>query len=268
MKVIVLLLSLWALLGCGGGEGTNLDENGQPIDPSDQPPSEPDTIQPTLASIQDNVLTPFCTQCHIGSSAPRGLQMDDLATSIANLIDVDSAANPQFKLVSPNQPEQSYFYLKIIGDPQAGNQMPLRQAPLSSEIQAVIKTWIENGAPIDDSQLVVGQNTLSFKQQTLTLTVQFSQPIEQQSLRAADVLLTAKSQGSQWDLSNVTKQLEWSAPNRLYIQISQFDAQIEAIDIGFNQHHLSSVISTSGNLLDGDRDGIPGGEIHYEYKFK
>ena len=268
MKVIVFLLSLWVLQGCGGGDGTNLDENGQPLDPNDQTPSEPDTIQPTLTSIQDNVLTPFCTECHFGSSAPRGLQFDDLATTIANLIDVDSSANPQFKLVSPNQPEQSYFYLKIIGDPQAGNQMPLGQAPLSSEIQAVIKTWIENGAPIDDSQLVVGQNSLSFKQQTLTLTVQFSQPIEQQSLRAEDIQLTAKSQGRQWDLNNVNKQLDWLAPNRLSIQLTQFDSQIEAIDIGFNQNHLSSVVSTTGNLLDGDKDGIPGGEIHYEYTFK
>jgi hypothetical protein len=273
MKVIALLLSLWVLSGCKAGEGSNLDENGQPLDPNTQPPvtqppEEPDTIQPTLTSIQDKVLTPICTQCHIGGGAPLGLQMDDLATSIANLIDVDSATNPQFKRVSPNQPDQSFFYLKIIGDPQAGNQMPLAQTPLSSEVQAVIRTWIENGAPIDDSQLVVGQNTLSFAKDTLTLAVQFSQPIEQSSLSIEDIHLTAKTENSEWDASEVTTQIEWLTPNRLSIQFKQFDPQIKSINISLNQNQLSSVISTSGNLLDGDKDGIPGGEVHYEYTFK
>lgn len=273
MKVIALLLSLWVLHGCKAGDGANLDENGQPLDPETQPPvtqppTEQDAIQPTLTSIQDKVLTPICTQCHIGGGAPLGLQMDDLQTSIANLIDVDSATNPQFKRVSPNQPDQSFFYLKIIGDPQAGNQMPLGQTALSSEVQSVIRTWIENGAPIDDSQLVVGQNSLSFAKDTLTLSVQFSQPIEQASLRIEDVQLTAKTENSQWDLSDATKQIKWLAPNRLSIEVSHFDPQIESIDIGLNQNQLSSVMSTSGNLLDGDEDGIPGGEIHYEYAFK
>lgn len=273
MKVIALLLSLWVLNGCKAGDGSNLDENGQPLDPDSQPPvtqppSEPDAIQPTLTSIQEKVLTPICTQCHIGGGAPLGLRMDDLATSIANLIDVDSATNPQFKRVSPNQPDQSFFYLKIIGDPQAGNQMPLAQTPLSSEIQAVIRTWIENGAPIDDSQLVIGQNNLSFAKDTLTLSVQFSQPIQQSSLRAEDLQLTAKANESQWNLSEVTKRVEWLTPNRLLIQLSEFDSQIESIDISLNQNQISSVMSTSGNLLDGDKDGIPGGEVHYEYAFK
>jgi hypothetical protein len=273
MKVVALLLSLWVLTGCKAGDGSNLDENGQPFDPDSQPPvtqpsPEPDAIQPTLTSIQDKVLTPICTQCHIGGGAPLGLQMDDLDTSIANLINVDSVTNPLFKRVSPNQPDQSFFYLKIIGDPQAGNQMPLGQTPLSTEVQSVIKTWIENGAPIDDSQLVIGQNSLIFAKDTLTLSVQFSQPIEQASLRIEDVQLTAKTEDSQWIPSDATKQIKWLAPNRLSIQLSQFDPQIESIDISLNQNQLSSVISTSGNLLDGDKDGIPGGEVHYEYTFK
>ena len=273
MKVMGVLLSLCLLHGCGAGDGTGLDQNGQPLDPNigipvPQPPTDPNAVQPTLASIQDKVLTPNCTQCHSGSGAPLGLRMDDLATSIANLIDIDSVTNPLIKRVSPNQPDQCFFYLKIIGDPQAGNQMTLGQTPLSTEVQAVIRAWIENGAPIDDSQLVIGKNSLSFNRNTLTLAIQFSQPIEQDSLQANDVQLTAQNKGSQWDLNDANKQIQWLAPNRLSIQLSRFDPQIESVDISFNQNHLSSVTSTSGNWLDGDKDGIPGGEVRYEYAFK
>ena len=99
------------------------------------------------------------------------------------------------------------------------------------------------------------------------MAIQFSQAIEQGSLQAVDVRLIAQNKGSQWDLNDVNTQLQWLTPMSLSIQISRFDPQIESVDIRFNQNPLSSVTSTSGNWLDGDKDGIPGGEVHYEYAF-
>lgn len=273
MRVLAVLLSLWFLQGCKAGDGSGLDQNGQPIDPSapppdTTPPANNDGIQPNLTSIQDEVLTPICTQCHIGSGAPLGLRMDDLATSIANLIDVDSATNPLFKRVNPNLPDESFFYLKIVGDPQAGNQMPLGQTPLSSEVQGVIRTWIENGAPIDENQLVQGKSLVSIDQDTMTLTLQFSQPIDQNTLGVADVQANASTATNAWNIDDQNKQLNWITPSKLSIQLSNLSPQVQRVEVQLNQNHLSSILSTSGNWLDGDKDGIPGGAIRYEYSIK
>ena len=60
------------VVGCAGN-GKGLDQNGQPIG-SGGATGGPVTAD--FQSIQDNVFTPICAQCHIGASAPEGLQLD------------------------------------------------------------------------------------------------------------------------------------------------------------------------------------------------
>ena len=66
-----MLMLAGCAAGCAGN-GEGLDQNGQPIAPGN--PSGPVTAD--FKSIQDNVFTPICSQCHIGASAPEGLQLD------------------------------------------------------------------------------------------------------------------------------------------------------------------------------------------------
>lgn len=139
-----LLSVLLGITGCTGN-GVGLDENGQPITSGSTSSSEP--ITPDLASIEAHVFTPICSKCHIGASAPEGLQLD-AAHAYDFLVDVSSNEDPSLKRVNPGNPDASYMVLKIEGAPGIeGGQMPLGETPLPQATIDAIRQWITNGAP-------------------------------------------------------------------------------------------------------------------------
>src|SRR5688500_8404624 len=87
------LLALAALLaacgGGGGGDGYSGGAGTPPPPPGGGAPSGIPNLQATFASIQANVFTPICTACHVGATAPQGLQLD-AASSYALLVGVAS----------------------------------------------------------------------------------------------------------------------------------------------------------------------------------
>lgn len=270
MKLLLLLMFAYLICGCGAGNGQGLDELGQPIDeqPSPEPEPDPQGLQPTLTSIQENVLTPICTQCHAGNNAPLGLRMDDLDTSIASLIDVDSVTNPQFKLVKPGNADTSFLFLKIIGDPLAGNQMPLGQAPLPAETIEVFRSWIESGAPIDTDQVFISSEKVTKSASSFAVDLRFSQPIDSDSLQPNEIQLLTFDGNGQWAINDADIKLSWTTPQLLTINIkfNQTDKSTKRLRLSFNNSVISSLFSAEGEQLDGDHDGISGGEYHYEFQ--
>jgi hypothetical protein len=267
MKLLTITIASLLLMGCSAGDGEGLDGNGLPItaetpDPIPEPPTDNNGIQPNLESIQEHVLTPICTQCHAGNNAPLGLAMDDLQTSIENLIDVDSATNPTFKRVLPGDGDNSFLYLKISGAAIAGNQMPLGQTPLDANTQSVIKEWIDSGAPIDNQQLTGAGQTITSANSSATVAMQFSQAIDSQSLNANHIILQSQTQLN--NLQVATVELEWLSAQQLLIHISDIPSGIEKLKVSFNQPNISTVISQQGMILDGDIDGQAGGEFQHE----
>jgi len=131
---------LLALAACGGGGGD--------APPAAAPP--PPGLQPTLASIQDNVFTPSCAKssCHTGANPlpPAGLVLD-AGSSWANLVNMPSSQNPAFTRVIPMNPDGSLLIQKLEGTQIVGGQMPddgppyLQQATIDR-----IREWILNGA--------------------------------------------------------------------------------------------------------------------------
>ena len=137
--IAVATAAALALLSCAG-EGTGLDEFGNPLGP---PPPD---LQPTLNSIQDNVFTPICTQCHTGTVAPLGLALD-AGVARSNLVGVASVEAPALLRVSPGKPDSSYVVWKIEGRSGIiGERMPLALPPLSAEQIQAVRGWIEAGA--------------------------------------------------------------------------------------------------------------------------
>jgi hypothetical protein len=136
------LLLAAAAAGCAGN-GDGLNQNGQSL-------SAGDTGGPVSAdfqSIQDNVFTPICAQCHIGASAPEGLQLD-AGHSYNLLVGVPSSEQPNLLRVKPGDPDDSYMVHKIEGAPGIdGGQMPLGETPLPQATIDAIRQWISNGAP-------------------------------------------------------------------------------------------------------------------------
>jgi hypothetical protein len=141
----------WAgllLIGCAAGctgNGQGLNQNGQPISGSG---TSGGPVTADFQSIQDNVFTPICSVCHIGASAPEGLQLD-AAHSYNLLVGVPSNEQPSLLRVKPGDPDNSYVVRKIEG-PSAGitgAQMPYMETPLPQATIDAIRQWVTNGAP-------------------------------------------------------------------------------------------------------------------------
>jgi hypothetical protein len=140
----------WAtlfMLGCAAGcagNGEGLDQNGQPISGGG---GAGGPISADFQSIQDHVFTPICSKCHIGASAPEGLQLD-AAHSYNLLVGVPSAEQPNLLRVKPSDPDDSYLVHKIEGLPGiVGGQMPLGETPLPQATIDAMRQWITDGAP-------------------------------------------------------------------------------------------------------------------------
>ncbi len=142
-ETIVALLGLATLSGCAGN-GNGLDSNGNPIG-SGSGGSGPLTAD--FQSIQDHIFTPICTKCHIGASAPQGLQLDQ-AHSYSLLVGVPSTEQPDVLRVAPGAPDNSYIVRKLQGTAGiSGEQMPLGGPYLPQSTIDVIRQWISAGAP-------------------------------------------------------------------------------------------------------------------------
>lgn len=125
--------------GCGSGNG-----DGMPAAAS----GPIQGLQPTLASIQDNVFTPICTKCHAGPSAPFGLDLT-AGNSASHLINVPSTQNPALNLVRvvPSDPDHSLLIEKLEqANPPVGQRMPFGGPFLDQSTIDVIRQWIAAGA--------------------------------------------------------------------------------------------------------------------------
>jgi len=130
----LLTAALLTLAACGGGSGN---------------PAPPITVlQPTLASIQDNVFTVTCavSNCHGGAGAQFGLRLDP-GFSAGNLINVPSPRDPNLIRVVPGDPDASFLIQKLNGTQTLGNRMPDGGPYLTTATVNVIRQWIQDGAP-------------------------------------------------------------------------------------------------------------------------
>ncbi|MDH4073866.1 MAG: hypothetical protein OEV41_12265, partial [Gammaproteobacteria bacterium] len=152
------------LLGNGGNMIQDLDSNALDGEYSGTLPSgngaaggnfvvrfvvqTPVVIGPTLDQIQAIVFTPSCatSNCH-DSTARANLELSNADLSYAELVGVPSLQQPQFMLVAPNDPDNSYLVHKIENAPTIDfGRMPPGQALDPAYITA-IRNWILSGAP-------------------------------------------------------------------------------------------------------------------------
>lgn len=96
-------------------------------------------------NIQQDIFNQYCTGCH-GSSG--GLDLGE-GVSYDNLIEVPANGNDEFLRVEPFNPVDSYLYMKVVGDPRAGNRMPIGGELTEDEINMVYD-WINAGAAPED----------------------------------------------------------------------------------------------------------------------
>jgi hypothetical protein len=138
------MLCTLVLAACSGS-GAGLDANGRPPDPRGGGGGATGVPTADFDSIQANVFTPICTDCHAGAGAPQGLRLDS-ANSYSLLVSVPSTEAPSILRVAPGDPDNSYIIQKLEGHAAVGAQMPYGGPPLSADVIAVIRQWIADGA--------------------------------------------------------------------------------------------------------------------------
>ena len=124
-------------LGCGGGDGYGGDGGMM----------NTGGVQPNITDIQSKIFTPRCalSGCHVGPTPQNGLDLS-LGHAQANLINVPATWDASFLRVKPNDPQNSYLYMKLVNDPRImGQQMPKGGPFLNSNELGAVFDWIGQG---------------------------------------------------------------------------------------------------------------------------
>ena len=108
-------------------------------------------IQPSLESIQNDILTPTCSVagCHSGPPGPNlpaGMDLSSASASFSSLINVASLQVPTTLRVALGDADNSYLIRKLEGTSAVGSRMPEGGPFLDQATIDVIRRWIDTGA--------------------------------------------------------------------------------------------------------------------------
>jgi PKD repeat protein len=105
----------------------------------------------TFSAVQEQIFTPSCafSGCHGGASPAEGLNLE-AGEAFTEIVNEESSQRPSLDLIEPSEPDNSYLYLKVTGDPSiSGSRMPRGGSALSQQLLDLLRDWIERGAPND-----------------------------------------------------------------------------------------------------------------------
>ena len=135
MRMPLLLIAALSWGGCGGDDSA--------VGPDGAGAGT--LTAATLAQVRE-VFAVSCTfsGCHSGGEPAAGLSLEgDFA---AHIVVVASGQRPDFKLVDPGNPNESYLLIKVRGDDEIVSQQMPPGAPLAAEQVEIIRAWIASGA--------------------------------------------------------------------------------------------------------------------------
>jgi hypothetical protein len=233
-------------------------------------------------SIQENVFSAICTNCHAGAAAPQGLRLEE-GMSHAMLVNVPSVEVPALDRVEPGNPDDSYLVQKIEGTAAVGGRMPLGGAALPQETIAAIRQWITDGALATAQassvrafarlRLLAPAPEADIRPEdappVAELLVAADQPLDATLLGAGTVTLLASGGDGGFAEGN-----EIAIPHRLVM--TQHDPSvfrlIPARPFAADRYRLSvsgSAPLAAANLdavaIDGDADGLAGADFVAEF---
>lgn len=116
------------------------DEPHQP----DQPHQPRAPLEPTLASVTENLVIPRCVRCHSSpDSSNRYVDLSDLSRVMADTPDATTTTGEARLVIVKGCPEQSMFWLSM----KDRSMPPAPLEALSSDDIEVVKAWILSLAP-------------------------------------------------------------------------------------------------------------------------
>jgi len=275
-------LSLTAALGCASiagcaGNGEGLDQNGRPIG------GEPPPLTADFQSIQDNVFTPICTTCHSGAAAPLGFRLDEGA-SYAMLVNAPSVEVPGLSRVTPGDPDSSYLIQKLEGSAAVGDRMPLGGPALPADTINVIRQWIADGAqpPGAESMSMAGSTKITavdplpgavLPRRPGALVLAADGELDTTRLDGGTIRVEASDGNGRFDagtmtsMTGLTFEVRTLTPTVFAVVTpsSWPDGTYRLVIAGGGPDPLRD---RSGQAIDGDGDGRPGGDFTLEFELR
>jgi hypothetical protein len=268
VAAVVLLTS-----SCGGGGGGRGGGDGG------NPPAPPPGGPVDFALLQSTIFTPICTACHAGGAAPLGLRLE-AGVSYAMLVNVPSVEVPSLLRVAPGNPDASYLVHKIEGRAAVGERMPLGGPPLPQTSIDNVRQWISAGAL---------QAAVRSADSTPTRIVATA-PIDGEALDAplGRLLVVASRPLDTSLLSSATVQLrrvaapgQDSPDDSIPVPLRSIRAPLHdassvwietVVPLGAGEYELQmraggaiAIADLAGNPLDGDGDGVAGGDLRLRF---
>jgi hypothetical protein len=269
----VLITVTAAVLSACAGNGEGLDQNGRPAD------GGPTPLDATFESIQENVFTPICTQCHVGAQAPVGLRLD-AESSYAMLVNTPSGEVSALQRVQPGSPEASYLIQKLQGTAAVGARMPLNNPPLPQSTIDVIKQWIANGAQGPSASSVDSKPTLlavsprpdeALEAAPKELLLAASTELDTTRLTTDNITLLRSGgdggfdQGNEINVSVLGIEVRSVAPTVIAVLIPQDQATPDDYRFIVSATSAAPVMDLAGQLLDGNNDGTSGDDFVMQF---
>ena len=146
----LLPLLLCLLVACPADPGLDDDDAADDDDAQDDDDAAPE-YEPVWTSLYPLMF--FRCACHRANEGGEGgfVGMEDEQRAYDALVERPSEDVPALNRIEPGDPDASYAWLKINGlhrgQGGAGSRMPPTGNPLPDDQKAVIRAWIEDGAP-------------------------------------------------------------------------------------------------------------------------
>jgi hypothetical protein len=252
---------LCTLAACGSGDG--FVGSGGVVGP----------LEPNFNSIQANVFDQYCEHCHSGANAPVGLRLD-ATNSYASLVGVPSVERPNLMRVAPGDASNSYIIQKLEGTAGVGERMPAGLPALPQSDINVIRQWIGDGAlpaAAGTGPIRVTSVSPELSEPMLALpaaiTVGFDRELNAPSITTATFTLTRAGAdellGTADDVAiaptSVTVPL--ANPRSAVMDLRGVPPVEGRYGITLVGTSPAAILDLSGNALDGESDGVAGGDF-------
>jgi hypothetical protein len=258
---LVVPLACCALTACGSGDG--FVGSGGVVGP----------LAPNFGSIQANVFDQYCEHCHSGANAPVGLRLD-AANSYASLVGVPSVERPNLMRVAPGDANGSFIIQKLEGTAGVGERMPAGLPALPQDDINVIRQWIGDGAlPSASSTGPIRVTALSPERSSMesalpsSITVAFDRELNAPSVNSASFKLTRGGAdgllGTRDDveITPASVTVPSANPRSAVMDLTGVPSVLDDYVITLSGTGGAAILDLSGNALDGEGDGIAGGDF-------
>lgn len=258
---MVAPLACCALAACGSGDG--FVGSGGVVGP----------LEPNFNSIQANVFDQYCEHCHSGANAPVGLRLD-AANSYASLVGVPSGERSGVLRVAPGDANNSYLIQKLEGTAAVGERMPAGLPPLPQSDINVIRQWIGDGAlpaaaglgPIRVTS-VTPEPSSKMLALPASIVVGFDRELNAPSVTTATFTLTRAGAdgllGTDDDVAIVPNSVTvpFANPRSAVMDLRGVPPVLDRFRLTLLGTSPAAILDLGGNALDGEGDGVAGGDF-------